>query len=170
MSCMHAHALIRFAPLLLQVVLADFAALLKSHRGGGGQMPSSAVASFVKRNFFPAGDELEEVDPRSLEAGDPSSSPSSAGVVVGQAELLVAGVADPRLRSWARALHDLWSSLGRQIKSHLQHQHQHQRLGTRRTLLPRSAPMVVPGGRFRETCVIRPLSSNTPRSYACVGD
>lgn len=119
------------------VVLARFSTLAAT----SGGLSASTLRAFVVAHFSAPGDDLEEYVPPELLA----ASEGMTAELPTAAEQLAAGVTDPALATWARALCRLWPLLGRRVsaaaKAHPK----------RRSLLPRSRPtMVVPGGRFRE--------------------
>lgn len=118
------------------VVLARFSTLATAPGG----LSASTLMAFVEANFSAPGDDLEEYVPSELLA----SGEGATAELPEAAAQLAAGVADPALAAWAGALCRLWPLLGRRVsaaaKAHPK----------RRSLLPRSRPMVVPGGRFRE--------------------
>ena len=85
--------------------------------------------------FAPAGDELEPYDPRESQGDETAATPSQLEV----------SISDPKLRAWASDLVNLWPLLGRAMRPEVAMK------ARRHTLLPRIAPLVIPGGRFLET-------------------
>ena len=108
--------------------LAAFAALpaLPS-----GVTDAAALAAFVDRYFGPAGSELEAWSPPDL--------------VLSPLPPRIARVRNPALRTFAGEVHALWTELGRVQAADVAARPQ------RHSSLPRAHPLVVPGGRFRES-------------------
>lgn len=119
---------LKFKPL---IVLEKFSALCSKH---GPSMPPEIIREFVGSNFNPPGDELEKYQP--LE-----SSENEAGKA-----LLLSKIHDDELRWFGAELINLWPILFRQVSSDVRDN------PTRYSLLHRLHPLVIPGGRFRETC------------------
>lgn len=90
---------------------------------------NSALQDFVESQFLPAGSDLVTWVPN-----DWSSSPS-----------ILRRIDDPDYYSWTEGLNNLWLLLGRNVSLSV-----HQ-FPQRHSYLPRNYPMVVPGGRFRES-------------------
>jgi neutral trehalase len=122
-----------------EVVLAEFRVLAEAPGG----LKASKLKEFVEANFSAPGDDLEEYVLPELSRFSAVGSPMSAEVP--EAALgLTAGVSDPALATWAQALCKLWPLLCRRVSAAgIEH-------SERRSLLPRTRPMMVPGGRFRE--------------------
>mmetsp|Transcript_56021 Transcript_56021/g.126007 ORF Transcript_56021/g.126007 Transcript_56021/m.126007 type:complete len:561 (+) Transcript_56021:67-1749(+) len=89
----------------------------------------SALLAFVQKWFMEAGSDCEVWNPP-----DYQESPS---------QLLE--IKDADARSWALEINKLWSVLGRKQSDDVL------RFPQRHSMIPRTFPMIVPGGRFRET-------------------
>lgn len=104
-----------------EVVLAAYEALQDKS--------PEALSAFVSSYFKEPGSELEAWTPPDSVAEPPR----------------LMAIKDESLRSWALALNKLWAQLGRKMSpSVAQSQQLH-------SVLAQRSPMVVPGGRFRET-------------------
>ncbi len=89
----------------------------------------TAMEVFLNDYFLPAGSDLDSWVP-----ADFTTTPD-----------LLNRVKDPSFYTWASDLNNLWLVLGRQVnESVLEHPEKH-------SYLPRKYPMMVPGGRFRES-------------------
>eukprot|EP00903_Cladosiphon_okamuranus_P020327 g18650.t1 len=87
------------------------------------------LARFVSEHFDEAGSDIVPATPEDF-------SPEPA---------FLAGIKDGRRREWGRAIHGLWALLVRKNVADVAANPQ------RHSLLPRTHPVVVPGGRFRES-------------------
>eukprot|EP00928_Gymnodinium_smaydae_P048388 TRINITY_DN32344_c0_g1_i1.p1 TRINITY_DN32344_c0_g1~~TRINITY_DN32344_c0_g1_i1.p1 ORF type:complete len:708 (+),score=151.23 TRINITY_DN32344_c0_g1_i1:75-2126(+) len=106
-----------------EVVLEAFAVLPKED-----QEEPEKLRAFVDKWFEEAGsDTLEWTPPDCIE--EPPR---------------LMGIGDPELRSWGLQINKLWSTLGRTQSPDVKQNPQ------RHSFIPRTFPMVVPGGRFRE--------------------
>ncbi|CAN0204594.1 unnamed protein product, partial [Discosporangium mesarthrocarpum] len=85
--------------------------------------------SFVWENFHPAGSDMTPCFPTDY---DPEPE-------------FLAHIEDQKERAWAQGMHRLWPELVRHVEADVSSNPQ------RHSLLPRQFPVVVPGGRFRET-------------------
>jgi alpha,alpha-trehalase len=90
---------------------------------------TTVLTEFINNNFFPAGSDLDDWIP-----SDFITNP----VIIDQ-------ITDPIYRVWASDLNQLWLVLGRQVNESVVQNPQ------RHSFLPRKSPMIVPGGRFRES-------------------
>mmetsp|Transcript_8383 Transcript_8383/g.21410 ORF Transcript_8383/g.21410 Transcript_8383/m.21410 type:complete len:566 (+) Transcript_8383:63-1760(+) len=107
-----------------EAILAAFEAMPLEHRGD-----SSRLRAFVQEYFDEPGAELVPYTPDDCPVEPP----------------LKAQVADPALHPFLEALHGLWPTLCRKVAPKVAEAPQ------RHSALPRRAPVVLPGGRFRET-------------------
>lgn len=122
-----------------EVVLARYHVLAEAP----GDLTASKLKEFVEANFSAPGDDLEEYVPPELSTLSTVGRLTS-GEIPGSAPELTAGVSDSALAAWAQALCALWPLLSRRVSAAgIEHPE-------RRSLLPRTRPMMVPGGRFRE--------------------
>ncbi|XP_001380673.1 trehalase [Monodelphis domestica] len=106
-------------------VLKDFSTLLSS---SGGYISRDLLKSFVMEHFNDPGQEMETWIPE-----DWRDSPK-----------FLQNILDPKLRAWAKDLHNLWKKLGRKMKLEVGRQ------PDRYSLLYAAQPFIVPGGRFIE--------------------
>jgi len=122
-----------------EVVLARYHVLAEAP----GDLTASELKEFVEANFSAPGDDLEEYVPPELSTLSTVSSAMNGEIPESSSKLTI-GVSDSALAAWAQALHKLWPLLSRRVSvAGIEHPE-------RRSLLPRTRPMMVPGGRFRE--------------------
>lgn len=107
-----------------EVVVAAFDA---EFDGGLGNL--TLLGDFVSKYFDAAGSDVEKYVP-----GDWTASPPS-----------LLQIKDEEYRTWALSLNDLWKTLGRKTSSSVD------QFPQRHSFIPRDHPMIVPGGRFRES-------------------
>ena len=89
----------------------------------------NALEAFLDMYFEPAGSDLDEWVPTDLQ-----DSPS-----------FLDDITDEQYKQWAYDLNQLWKLLGRKVNaSVIEYPERH-------TFVPRQYPMIVPGGRFRES-------------------
>lgn len=93
--------------------------------------PSSKeqLRAFLETYFEPAGSDLNEWVPPDLQ-DEPA---------------FLAAIQDPLMRTWGRELNQLWRVLGREVDASVFENPE------RHSFVPRRYPMIVPGGRFRES-------------------
>mgnify|MGYP001945337739 CR=1 FL=1 len=91
--------------------------------------PFSNVTSFVENNFYAAGSDMVDYIPL-----DWQEEPS-----------FLSTIQQPDFKIWAFELNGLWKNLVRKVSPAVIQAPQ------RHSYVPRSRPMVVPGGRFRES-------------------
>ena len=116
---------LRVAP---SVALAAFADLPYAARSGSDR---AALATFVGAHFEPAGSDLHACAPSDWSPSVPTA---------------YAGLSSPRLRSFlTSAVHRVWPALTRCVDARVALN------PDRHSLLAQPYPLVVPGGRFRET-------------------
>lgn len=84
---------------------------------------------FLDTYFDPAGSDLDEWLPPDLQ----------------EQPAFLSYIQDPVLRAWGSELNQLWRALGREVAASVAENPQ------RHSFLPRRYPMIVPGGRFRES-------------------
>ena len=87
------------------------------------------LSAFLDEYFYPVGSDLNAWLPPDLQT-EPA---------------FLSRITDPGLRSWAAELNELWGVLGREVNASVAQNPQ------RHSFLPRQYPMIVPGGRFRES-------------------
>ena len=104
-----------------EVVLAAFDAL--------GDPDEFDLQEFVERYFLAAGSDIVEYIPT-----DWKSNPKSLDKIE-----------NPAYKEWALALNGLWKTLGRTVAPAVK------KFPQRHSFVPRRYPMIVPGGRFRES-------------------
>ncbi|XP_054988868.1 trehalase isoform X2 [Sorex araneus] len=106
-------------------VLQKFNNLSTAHNSS---IPREQLQNFVKTYFKAKGQELEVWTPE-----DWKESPK-----------ILQRISDPKLRTWAEKLNQLWKKLGRKVKAEVLKEPE------RFSLIPSRHPFIVPGGRFLE--------------------
>jgi alpha,alpha-trehalase len=94
-----------------------------------GASDKAALEQFLGDYFDAVGSDLDDWRPPDLQ-----DSPA-----------FLASIDNPELRQWAGDLNRLWEVLGRQVNKSVGENPQ------RHSFVPRNYPMIVPGGRFRES-------------------
>ncbi len=89
----------------------------------------TALEVFLKDYFLPTGSDLDQWIPTDYTETPP----------------ILSRITDPAFQDWASDLNSLWLLLGRQVNQSVLENPQ------RHSYLPRNYPMIVPGGRFRES-------------------
>ena len=89
----------------------------------------AALREFLEHNFMEAGVDLQHAEPVDFTLDPP----------------FVSRIADPGLREFAYYIHTIWPQLFRKVDPDVRHHQQ------RHSLLALEYPVVVPGGRFRES-------------------
>jgi len=108
-----------------ETILANFELFMKSHQ----EYPSKEdVLHFVQANFELDGHEFKEWYP-----ADWKEFPK-----------FLDRITDPKLKKWAKQLHDFWRELGREIKKEVGEKQD------QNSMIYVSQPVIVPGGRFKE--------------------
>jgi alpha,alpha-trehalase len=115
----------RFNP---EAIITRWTTLEQQWSKNGSSVPAEVVAKFVNAHFLEAGSDLDEYVPR-----DWQENPA-----------FLTGVA-PEYKKWATDLNALWKTLGREVSDSVRQNPQ------RHSFVPRHRPMIVPGGRFRES-------------------
>lgn len=90
---------------------------------------TAQLMQFMDENFFPVGSDLNEWIPSDFQANPP----------------FIASIANEDYREWASDINQLWTVLGRQVNDSVLENPQ------RHSFVPLRYPMMVPGGRFRES-------------------
>ena len=111
-------------------MLQDPSAILDAYNQLGQPTDPEALTQFVNEHFAEAGSDLEQWNPDDWQ--------EEPGFITGMADTY-------EYKDFARSLNDLWSVLGRKTISGVEENPQ------RHSYTPRPYPMVVPGGRFRES-------------------
>lgn len=106
----------------------DEADVLQAFKALPDNPSKDQVFKFVKDNFLPAGDDLEEWSPP-----DWKENPE-----------FIDRIKDDNLRDFASKLNELWKKLGRKISDEARQN------PARSSLILVKNPLIVPGGRFRE--------------------
>ena len=89
----------------------------------------TALQEFLDNNFFEVGSDLYSSPPADLQVNPP----------------FLNAIADPAYRAWASEINQLWGLLGKQVNASVAENPQ------RHSFVPLNHPMIVPGGRFRES-------------------
>jgi alpha,alpha-trehalase len=90
---------------------------------------AAQLMAFLEENFGEAGSDLTQWEPTDLKDDFD----------------LLDRITDPNYKQWAHELNQFWKELGRKFKDEVLQNPQ------RHSFVPRNEPMVVPGGRFRES-------------------
>lgn len=90
---------------------------------------TAALQQFLDTYFYPYGSDINEWTPPDLQ----------------EEPAFLASIEDDGLRQWGSELNQLWNVLGREVDASVAENPQ------RHSFVPRNYPMIVPGGRFRES-------------------